>query len=1044
MDRRQKVPRPGNRITSGHRPYGFFGPLGALAPRPQAGTLALAFLMASMVTGGCDWGAGPPPIPVSLEAVAGAGQEATVGKPVPVSPAVRVLNRKGKPMRGQDVLFSVVSGAGQLSAHERVTDEDGIARVGAWILGPKAGQQALQAQVANLPPVFFTANGVADDPATVVIQSGDGQTGTVGSPLELKPRVLLRDAYQNLVEGARVQFLVSEGGGYLSVSTAETNSSGVAEAGSWTLGTTPGTNTLMATVSNLPPVTFTATGVPDAPNQITVLLGDGQTGRVGTALPLRPTLLLADRFGNFLEGIQVIFEASEGSGTVSEPRQVSGSTGVVVSGPWTLGTAAGVQSLRILISGVEPLTLLATAEPGPPASALAQGSGLQSATVGMQVPEPPRVQVGDAFGNPVPGVAVTFSASGSPDPEASPGTVDGPDAVTDESGVAAANGWTLGILAGSYSVEAQVQGLPDPVIFFANATAGPASIVDVGSGDNQTAQFGSAVPVSPSVRVEDQFGNGVAQVPVSFQIVEGGGSLVGAQVLTDGVGVASVESWTLGPTPGVNRVEASVDAVGTVTFRAVGLAALPAALAKVAGDNQVAQVGSDVPVAPRVRVTDAGGNPVALVPVLFMVPPGGGSVTPLEVSTDSQGFASVGAWTLGTTSGQNALSASVSGLQPVVFSATGIPGPPAAMALGPGDNQTALVNTPVPLPPSVVLRDTYGNSTPGVTVTFSVTAGGGTATGGVATTDGTGVARVGAWILGPTAGINQLKVYLPGVQDVSFFAQGKDPGGFQVELDYRTSVDPSIAPVFADAADRWEGIIVGDIPDFPGTLPAGGCQPVTEAGGIDDVKIYVTVRAIDGSGGVLGRAGPCYYRTIGGAFPITGIMELDEADLLDLQAAGLLEDVIVHEMGHILGFGTLWNATSNDFLVGGGTADPHFNGAAATWAFDVAGGWLRTAPKVPVENTGGAGTRDGHWRESVHDAELMTGWIEGGGVINPLSAITIGSFSDMGYAVDMTAADPYLLFNPLGAPGKDPVKVRIYIEELPPPIPIPVGSGGGL
>jgi len=237
--------------------------------------------------------------------------------------------------------------------------------------------------------------------------------------------------------------------------------------------------------------------------------------------------------------------------------------------------------------------------------------------------------------------------------------------------------------------------------------------------------------------------------------------------------------------------------------------------------------------------------------------------------------------------------------------------------------------------------------------------------------------------------------------------------------------------------------LIGDIPDYGGSLPPGGCQPVLETGGIDDVKIYVTVDSIDGSGGVLGRAGPCYYRPVGGIFPLTGIMELDEADLNDLQVSGLLEDVIIHEMGHVLGFGTLWNASTNNFLVGGGTADPYFSGTGAIAAFDAAGGAARTDPKVPVENTGGPGTRDGHWRESVHNSELMTGWIEGGGVTNPLSAITIASLADMGYTVNMSAADPYVLFDPLGAPPHVPMGVRIYIQELPPPVPIPAGSGGG-
>jgi hypothetical protein len=303
--------------------------------------------------------------------------------------------------------------------------------------------------------------------------------------------------------------------------------------------------------------------------------------------------------------------------------------------------------------------------------------------------------------------------------------------------------------------------------------------------------------------------------------------------------------------------------------------------------------------------------------------------------------------------------------------------------------------------------------------------------------------RAGTWTLGAGPGENLLRAEAVGVSEVLFEATGWPAGGFQVELELMTPVGPSELAAFEAAAGRWEEIVVGDLPDFSGTLPVGGCQPVEESEGIDDLKIYVTLRAIDGSGGVLGRAGPCYYRASGGIFPLTGIMELDEADVADLEASGVLEDVIVHEMGHVLGFGTLWNVSANHLLVGAGGFDPFFDGLAAITAFNALGGEVRTGSKVPVENTGGIGTRDAHWRESVHNAELMTGWIEGGGAPNPLSAITIGSLADMGFVVDMTAADPYLLFNPLGMPGQNPTGRRIEVRELPPPTPIPLGGGEG-
>ena len=91
--------------------------------------------------------------------------------------------------------------------------------------------------------------------------------------------------------------------------------------------------------------------------------------------------------------------------------------------------------------------------------------------------------------------------------------------------------------------------------------------------------------------------------------------------------------------------------------------------------------------------------------------------------------------------------------------------------------------------------------------------------------------------------------------------------------------------------------------------------------------------------------------------------------------------------------------------------DTHFSGANAIAAFNAAGGASYTGAKVPVENTlGGAGSRDKHWRESILDNELMTPRI--GGAAHPLSAITIQSLADIGYRVDVTQADAYMVPDP--------------------------------
>jgi adhesin/invasin len=1195
---------------------------------------------------GCDHGSGPPPSPSSLEAVAGVDQTATVGEAVAVVPAVGVFDTKGRPISGREVIFSVTSGGGFVSEAVQITDVDGVARVGGWTLGTAAGANTLQASVPELLPLSFAATAVAGPPATIIVQQGETQDGVVGSDAPVAPSVLVRDEFHNPVAGASVEFEVLSGGGSVSEGSALTDDSGIARAGAWTLGTIPGTNTLSASLTGLEPVTFEAETIADQPEQISVLQGDQQTGTVGTELPLPPSLRVADRFGNLLEGVPVFFQVVSGSGNLEGEAQITDEAGVATAGTWTLGTDAGTQTVTATVHNVDPVTLTATATPGAPAESSAATEDAQTATAGTAVPLPPSVLVSDAFGNPVPGISVTFAETGVPAPSSGGGTPpSGPNATTGPDGIAAVESWVLGTIAGEYQLSAFVSGIAEPVVFGATAVPDLPINVTKAQGDNQTAQIGLGVGIPPAITVQDQYGNGVEGVIVEFSVADGGGAISGSSattdvagwaavgswilgavpgvnslagtavgvgsvtfdatgltaipaaistvagdaqtaqvgttvaippqvritdasgepvswvtvefsvvsgggtvteesIITDAGGLASVGSWTLGtaagtqslqamtegigpvlfsataspgspagvtvgagvgqsattstavpvspsvflrdtygngvpgvpvafgatlgdgavsgspattnsngeatvgswvlgPTPGLNELTATVAGVGSVSIQATGVAAVPSAITKVAGDNQTTEVGTAVGLSPQVRVTDSGGNPIPAIEVLFWVSLGGGTVNGATAVTDVDGLASVGGWVLGTDAGVNTLDAAPTGLAPVTFTATGTPGSPATMVVNGGDGQTAQTGSAVPLPPSVLVQDAHGNGVSGVSVAFAATAGGGSITGSPALTNASGVARVGSWTLGPSPGPNELTATSGGLSSTAFSASGISAGGFSLELQFMTAMDPTQEAVFSEAAARWEEVIAGDIPDFVSTLPAGGCQPVEESGGVDDVKIYVTVSPIDGPGGILGRAGPCYIWNPGNAFPITGIIELDSADVAGMQANGMLKDVIIHEMGHVLGIGTLWNAYANDFLIGSGTSDPYFNGPAAIAAFDAAGGDVRPDPKVPVENTGGSGTRDSHWRESVHNAELMTGWIEPGGTPNPLSAITIASLADIGYSVNIGVADPYTLFNPLGAPSQGPPPNLIYIKELPPPVPIPINPGGG-
>lgn len=215
---------------------------------------------------------------------------------------------------------------------------------------------------------------------------------------------------------------------------------------------------------------------------------------------------------------------------------------------------------------------------------------------------------------------------------------------------------------------------------------------------------------------------------------------------------------------------------------------------------------------------------------------------------------------------------------------------------------------------------------------------------------------------------------------------------FTIDVRFLGGLTPTQQAVFEVAAARWSEIITGDLP------------PITVDGAlIDDILIDARGVAIDGPSGVLGQAGPTRIRS-GSGLPATGVMEFDIGDLAELEANGGLVNVIIHEMGHVLGIGTLWQ--NQNLLVGAGSPNPTFTGMNAMREFAQLINTPAAAP-VPVANTGGQGTRDGHWRESVFGSELMTGFLNP--AFNPISRLTIGSLEDLGYRVNYAAADPYVL-----------------------------------
>jgi adhesin/invasin len=138
------------------------------------------------------------------------------------------------------------------------------------------------------------------------------------------------------------------------------------------------------------------------------------------------------------------------------------------------------------------------------------------------------------------------------------------------------------------------------------------------------------------------------------------------------LGFERFTNWVFSGPAGPKTVTFTAPGVNPTTWQFVLQAAGASAIAINAGSNQTAVAGTAVPIKPSVKVTDVDGNAVSGVAVVFTVTGGGGSITGASATTDANGIAQVGSWTLGV--GANSLRAQAAGVgTPVTFTATGTP-----------------------------------------------------------------------------------------------------------------------------------------------------------------------------------------------------------------------------------------------------------------------------------------------------------------------------------------------------------------------------------
>ena len=472
---------------------------------------------------------------------------------------------------------------------------------------------------------------------------------------------------------------------------------------------------------------------PGEPAAISIVQGNGLSGRVGEALADPLIVEVLDAADRPVAGATVVIELS---GAVAEPDTLSTDAQGRASAEITLGSQVGeAPGAARVIAPETPAAVeadFAVVALASSANGLAGVSGDgQTGPAGTALPGPLVVEVTDAFGNPIANIPVSWTAEGG-------GSVSATSTTTDSEGRTSVTR-TLGPTAGIQSTLATstTEDLAgSPVTFTHTVTAGNPSGVLILDGNNQTAAPGATLPKDLVVEVVDEGGNPVVTAAVTWVVTAGGGTLSPPTGSTDENGRMATK-WTLGPAAGTNTAQAIVSGVGQAEFTATAAAGTASEIRMVSGNSQVGQAGAPLASPLVVQVLDDGENPVGGVVVTWTVELGGGSLSPASASTGADGRASAD-WTLGTGTGPQRVQASAPGAGSVRFEATSTVGAASVLRLAAQPSSRSGAGVPFRRQPVVQVHDAAGNpvQTPGVTITAAIASGAGQLIGTTTQTTG--------------------------------------------------------------------------------------------------------------------------------------------------------------------------------------------------------------------------------------------------------------------------------------------------------------------
>ena len=261
------------------------------------------------------------------------------------------------------------------------------------------------------------------------------------------------------------------------------------------------------------------------------------------------------------------------------------------------------------------------------------------------------------------------------------------------------------------------------------------------------------------------------------------------------------------------------------------------------------------------------------------------------------------------------------------------------------------------------------------------------ATGGATATAGVGA---------HTATLQVSDAIFPAVTATESYTVGVGPTEpYNIDIQYVGATDSRVVDAVGRAVTKWSAVIARGVPDAEVHFAQGNCfgdLVPSYDGTVDDIVVDVTVMPLPG---FMGDASWCVVGSDG--LPRLSMVRISTIGLDNLYTTGALDDLVSHEFGHALGFGTVapWATFTENT---GEVTGYQFSGPRSVAEFLQLGG---RGAAVPLSHDAG------HWDETTLQNELMTCYLEAGTTTHPLSGVTAAAMADLGYHVDMSAVDSW-------------------------------------